>query len=62
MLKLRIYAFVRIVWLFFLMDILWDSVTYCLQRLVFISSRVQKQRSGLLTTSFDEFRGGGGLF
>ena len=55
-LKLRIYVFVRIVWLFFLMEILRASVTLCLQRLVFILSQVQRERSGLLTSPFDEFR------
>ena len=53
MLKLRIYM---IVWLFFLMDIRWALVTPCLQRFVFISSRMQKKTSGFLTTPFDEFR------
>ena len=33
-LKLKIYVFVRIVWLFFLMKILWASLTHCSQRLV----------------------------
>ena len=54
-LKLRIYVFVRIVWLLFLMDIHWASVTTCLQWLVFILSRVQRERSGLLATLFDDF-------
>ena len=55
-LKPKIYVFVRIVWLFFLMEILWASVTPRLQRLVFISFSMQKERPGLLTTPFDKFR------
>ena len=55
-LKLRIYIFVRIVGLFFLMDICWASVTPCFQGLVFISFAVLRKRYGLFTIPFDRFR------
>ena len=41
---------------FFSMEILQASVTPCLWRLVFMSSRVQRESSDLFTTPFDEFR------
>ena len=53
-LKLRICVFGQIVWLVLLMEILWAFVTTSLKRLVFISSRVQRERSGLLTTPFGQ--------
>ena len=37
-------------------DIHLESVMLCLQKLFFISSKVHRERSGLLTTLFDEFR------
>ena len=51
-----ICVFAKTVRLFFLMEILWVSVTPCLQRLVFISPRVQRERSGLLITPLNEFK------
>ena len=49
--KLRIY----ILFVIFFMEILQASVTLS-ESLVFISSRVQRERSTLFITLFDEFR------
>ena len=46
-LKLRIYIFVRIIWLFFLMDILWASVIPFLQRLCGDKNKGHRKRSNL---------------
>ena len=55
-LKLRIYVLVWIILSFFLMEIVNKVTLTHEQRLVFISSRVQRESSRFLITPFNKFR------